>query len=208
MEICIDDREPATIIKYLRKKFPEVTFVSKRMKEGDYRGKNVIVERKTIGDLHASILDGRFTSQFNRMCAIPDTYVILLVTGSLESYAKMMRYKKITVNREMILNTISSSAYRYGASILWSDDEEEGLAILIPIMMSIINGSYMTPTKAHPHILLSRLLQLPKKTLLLLLEEYKTIDAIAGATEADLMKVKGIGETRAKTIKKVLNEEL
>lgn len=202
--ICIDDREPEHLIKFLIKKYPEIEFNVKRLITGDYRGANIIVERKTIGDLHKSILDGRFSSQFNRMCAIQDCHKMLLVTGSIDDYIKMLRYKKIRINRDMLLSTISSAAYRYGASIIWTDSDESGLTIIIPIMKTVIDGNYMSPEKAHPHILLARLLQIPKKTLIDLLKEFKTIEALCKASEDDLQKINGIGKVRAASIKRVL----
>lgn len=208
MKVIVDTREPEEYYLFLRKKYKDVTFSYDLLEEGDYVTDKVICERKTVGDLHQSIVDGRLMSQVNRISTFQDKIFVLLLSGDIQEYCNKMRYMKIDVNADMLYGAIAMVTYRYGFHVLWADNTREGLKVLMHIMKGIDAGNYLVPTRGHSDVLMSRFLGIPKNSMRELLVAHGSIIDIANAPITELIKIKGIGEARAKKIKEMLLENL
>src|SRR5688500_5176713 len=87
-EIVIDDRERAAgLAQALKRKLganPPVT----RLPLGDVRiGSQYLIERKTVPDLVASLLDGRFEDQMRRLASgvVPPQRALIILEGEIDS---------------------------------------------------------------------------------------------------------------------------
>lgn len=87
LELHIDYRERA-LIDALRQHHPETSLVVKNLPIGDLAIRNddgvcLVVERKTVRDLMASITDGRFREQKRRLEDSGVVHVVYIIEGSL-----------------------------------------------------------------------------------------------------------------------------
>ena len=204
-DIDVDTREPKTIIKYLQKAFPKDKFTLATLKEGDYRSKKVLCERKKIGDLYGSIMDKRIWSQVNRMAQFDDMKLVLLITGSLPEYIKSMRRYKKFINEKIIYSCIDDIACRYDFEIIWIEDEKDALNVMVGYMENVDEGNRNVPTKAHPEALIARYLGITIPQYLELHKSHGCLTKIAKVSSTELAKVKGIGAIKAKRILTMLN---
>lgn len=204
-DIDVDTREPKSIIKYLEKQFPKHKFTLATMKEGDYRSKKVLCERKKIGDLYGSIMDKRIWSQVNRMAQYDDMKLVLLITGSLDDYVKSMRRYKKFINEKIIYSCIDDIACRYGFEIWWIEDEKQALNVMVGYMENVDAGNLLVPTKAHPEALIARYLGITIPQYMEIRTTYGSLSKIAKIPASELSKVKGIGAVKSKKILTMLN---
>ena len=208
INIIMDNREPATLRASIRKRFKDkATFEDKTLIEGDYLiSDTVIVERKRIDDLYGSIMDGRLKSQ---LCRLTTNYqnklIILFVHGSLEEFAKDARIKrKIFVNSKLVFSALAE-AMCSGVLVCWVEDKKNGTDLLINYILDIAEGKWLVPFSCDRDLLLAKVLKINRTQVGELLKEHKSIAGIAKASETSLMKIKGIGEKKAKFIKGCLN---
>lgn len=206
MELIIDSREPKKIKTRLIKKYGKAHNITiDTLTEGDYLSKTVICERKTVGDLYGSIIDKRLWSQVNRMSTYEDKTKIILVTGSIKAFEAMLRRKKKFINHKMLHNAIASILRRYDFSIMWIENENDALDILMGYMDRSDKGDANKPVRADPDVLLSRLFSIPLKTYKELILNFGSIKNLAAANKKELMNVKGVGEKRATHILEILS---
>jgi len=92
-----------------------MTFNKVRLKIGDYVYKNVIVERKTIDDLCASIVDKRIEIQVEKMKKSGKECYIFIV-GHLKD-------KKSELNENCVLGKVISLLFKHDMKIMWCEDE-------------------------------------------------------------------------------------
>ena len=207
LHLIVDSREPKKYYDFCVKTFKNVDFTYEVQKEGDYNTDKIICERKTIGDLHNSIIDGRFISQLNRM-AVHDGIHVLLIAGDIRDYCTKRRKRGYKCNEAMLYGAIAMAMYRYGFSVIWKDDTESALKTFIPFAQKVDEGEYMVPTKALPDTLMARYLGVSKNIMTEMIAKYGTVEVMAQATEEDLCTIKGIGQARAKQIKMRLTETI
>jgi ERCC4-type nuclease len=118
MQLVLDCRERAMI-----EHFPSAPV--KQLVLGDFvieqDGKElVIVERKTVADFAASISDGRYREQSERLIAydIPNHNVIYLIEGS-------MKYYKHKIPKATLLAAMTSLMYGKGFSVVRTESVED-----------------------------------------------------------------------------------
>ena len=214
MKLTIDSREPEELKSFLLKKYKkEVEMEIAQMDEGDYVTDRVICERKTVGDLNSSLQDGRFVSQLNRISTHEDTIYILLVVGDIHEYCKKMRYvksggRRVQCNEKMLYGAIAMAAYRYNFEIIWAPTDRDGLTMVISYMQAIEDGKYMMPTKASNATLLSRLFNVPLKSMKAVLKDHPTIESISLLTPKILCEYPGIGEAKAMNILRTFRRDM
>lgn len=206
--ITIDSREPTPLISSIKKRFKDkANFEVKKLDEGDYLiSDSVIVERKRVDDLYSSIMDGRLKSQ---LCRLTTNYqnklIILFIHGSLEEYAKEQRIKrKVFINSKLVFSALAE-AMCSGVLVCWVEDKKNGTDLLINYILDVGEGKWLVPFTCDGDLLLAKLLKINRTQVGELLKAHKSIVGIAKASETSLMKVKGIGEKKAKYIKGVLN---
>jgi len=207
--VIIDSREPQEIKTYLKRHYKnKINFTIAALPEGDYSTEHCIVERKKIGDLYSSIMDGRLKNQCCRMAMHGAQHPIIVVHGNLAEYIKEQRIKrKIIINERLITSAIAEAKCRYNIMIIWVEDLHCMLNIMINLMMDIEDGKYGQPATCKPEQLISRLLNITPKQF----EELKktcgssSLLVIGKCSKSIIMKTKGIGEVKALHILKVLN---
>lgn len=215
MKLIIDNREPKALISFMEKKYSkEYDIEIKKLPEGDYVTDKVICERKAIGDLNASLADGRYAAQLNRISTYKDQIHMLLVTGDPADYCKKMRYmrtksgKRIKCSESALINAIAMAMYRYNFVVIMAPDDETGLQEMVAFMAGVDGGKFTVPEGAKPHVLFSRLFSIPLTSTKALFKKFGSVKNIIGASNDDLCEIKGIGPAKAKKIKKVLTEKL
>ena len=91
----------------------------------EVEGREVIIERKTLADLAASIVDGRYREQSERLAAydIPNHNVLYLIEGSFQKYRGAMPKKTL-------LASMVSLLYGKGFSVVRTDSPAETVEFL------------------------------------------------------------------------------
>lgn len=207
--IWVDSREPKKYLEFLLKTFPGTKFEVTALREGDYMSERVLVERKTVADLRSSILgtkdkSGRFIKQLERMATHDDQVVVVMVTGNMEKYVTDMRKIGISVDQEILYGELASCSCRYGVQTWWFENEWDGMVTMVKYMKKVEEGKLRVPSRRDPDILSARLLGVTLYQWEDLKKRFRSITSIALADEKDIMKVKGIGDKKAKKIKRVL----
>ena len=117
MDVTVDNREIGLIkaldqsigCKVEQLNLGDVVFADKS-------GTQVVVERKTLADLEASIKDGRYKDQVNRLlaCPVPNRKIVFLIEGDLASYKSFGR----GFQNKSLLSAMTSLWYRHGFTVL------------------------------------------------------------------------------------------
>lgn len=91
----------------------------------------VLIERKTLADLAASIRDKRYNEQSYRLnnCNIPNHYIYYMIEGNIHSY-KSSRYGR-AVNKESLISAMTSLSYSKGFSLVRTLDITESALWLL-----------------------------------------------------------------------------
>ena len=207
--IFVDSREPKKYFEFLVNAFPEAKFEVATLQEGDYMSDRVLVERKTIPDLRNSIIGtktkkGRFISQIERMSTHDDRVIVVMVTGSIEKYVADMKKIGIHIDQEILYGELASCSCRYGLQVWWFENEWDAMISMVKYMKKVEEGKLGVPSRRDPDILSARLLGVTLYQWDQLKMRFHSITSIALADEKDLMKVKGIGEKKARKIKVTL----
>jgi len=207
--MIIDSREPDEVVTYLKKAFKDkVTFNVTKLNEGDFATTKCLFERKKIGDLYSSIMDGRLASQCCRLAQHDDKIIGLVIYGDIEAYKKEQRIKrKVFINDKIMTSAVAEMACRYNLVIIWAEDYKVAFSLMVNFMCDVDEGKWQIPTRCTEEILSARLLSI---TLLQYRElckicGTKSLCKIAQCTTATYQRVKGIGEKKAANIKSVLN---
>jgi len=206
INITIDSREPQAVISYLKRKYKgKINFNTVLLNEGDFLSDHAIVERKEIGDLYSSILDGRLKNQCCKM-ALHDKVPVLVIHGNLTEYAKMIRYKKkIIVNEQMVISIIAECMCQYHMLVIWTEDIHNCLSLMVSLIVDIEEEKYMQPGTCKPEQLFARAFKINVKQFQELTKIVGNVSQIAKSTKTQLMRVKGIGEVKAQHILNILN---
>jgi len=207
MEILVDNREPKRYYDLLKSNFPDYEFKYIKIEEGDYVSNRCIVERKTISDLHSSILNGRLKSQLNRILTHNKIFILFIV-GDINHYIKKMKKLNINFNMKMVYHTLASAIVRNNVHIIWVNNELDGFNIIIPMMDKFEKGLAITPTKINNVVIISKLFNVSKQIAIDLINKFQSIENMVNATEKDFMEIKGIGKVKSKQIKNILKGEL
>ena len=109
-----DDREPdlqmEADIDHLSLKFKR-----SRLKVGDYIYKDIIVERKTIDDFCASILDKRIETQVENMKQSGKQCFIIIV-GNLKD-------RTTEIHENCVIGKVVSLVVKHNMKVLWCEDD-------------------------------------------------------------------------------------
>lgn len=137
MELVADDRE-RSVIAHLEAK---AGVCVRRMTVGDYAfvydGRVVmLVERKTLSDLAASIKDGRMDNHDKLHEARVDTGCIITYIIEGAAYPGLDR-KFQGVPYKCLQGKLDSLAFKHGASVVWTKDEAHTACRLVGLMKSL-----------------------------------------------------------------------
>lgn len=205
MELVVDSREPKRYYEFVKKAFPKINVSREASLTGDYISQYSMAERKTLMDLHGSVMNHRIFDQEEKMSGYRDGVKILYIQGSMSEYQRQCEENGITPMVEHLYGVIASAEVRYGISVVWCENEWSGLVTLVKMMSKIHEGKYLLPAKKDDDILLARFVGCTTM-------QWKTIKQLAGPTLQDIInadistfqKVYGIGPKKAESIKNKL----
>jgi DNA excision repair protein ERCC-4 len=206
LRIIVDDREKKSGIPELLKSVG-LNVEMKTLPIGDYIvAPETIVERKSIRDLMASVFDGRLFDQCTRLKEHFE-HPIVLMEGNVDEI------EEITDNPLIFYGALSTVVLDFKIPVIPTPSAAHTAKLLVSMCSrkDAPKGPYLKKIKKSPDLerqQLSSLCSLPgvgEKFAVRMLEKFGTPLKVFTATTADLAKVEGLGEARAKKIKKVLD---
>ena len=208
LRIVVDEREKKSGIPDLLKG-TGINLEIKTLPEGDYIvAPETVVERKTISDLVSSIFDGRLFDQCHRLKEHYQ-FPILIIEGDIDEI------EELTENPLVFYGAISSIAIDFKIPVIPTPNATHTSKLLIsmfsrkdtskrPFIKKIRKSNDLQKQQ------LSMLCSLPgvgEKTAVRMLEKFGTPLMVLSSSIIELSKVGGLGEARAKNIKKVLQAQ-
>ena len=204
LRIIIDERERKSGIPKLLKDIG-VNVEIKTLPIGDYIvSHETVVERKSINDLIASIFDGRLFDQCNRLKE-HFQFPIILLEGNVDEI------ESITENPLVFYGALSTIAIDYKIPIIPTPNASHTAKLLVSLSSrkESIKGPLLKKIKKSNDVQkqqLSVLCSLPgvgEKIAIRMLEKFESPLKVLSASTKDLAKIPGLGELRAKKIKKI-----
>jgi ERCC4-type nuclease len=124
--------------------------VTKNLELGDFVLRNaennilVIIERKSINDLLASVKDSRYYEQCNRLKELefPSNKIYFIIEGNLDKLSKN------SIEYKTVYSCIFSISYKNGFSILFTKDLDDTIKILYEFINRIVKYEN-EPKKEH-----------------------------------------------------------
>jgi len=208
LRIIIDERERKSGIPELLKKVG-VNVEIKTLSIGDYIvAPETVVERKSIKDFMSSIFDGRLFDQCNRLKE-HFQFPIILIEGNVDEI------DEIAENPLVFYGAISSVAIDFKIPIIPTPNASHTAKLLVSMCSrkDVTKGPFLKKIRKSNDIQrqqLSVLCSLPgvgEKLAIRLLEKFGTPLRALSASTSELSKVNGLGITRAKKIKNMLENK-
>ena len=205
LRIIVDERERKSGIPDLLKSIG-MNIEMKTLPIGDYIvAPETIVERKSIRDLMASVFDGRLFDQCSRLKEHFE-HPIVLMEGNVDEI------EEITENPMIFYGALSTVVLDFNIPVIPTPSAAHTAKLLVSMCSrkDAPQGPYLKKIKKSSDLgkqQLSVLCSLPgvgDKFAVRLLTKFGTPLKVFGATTAELAKVEGLGEARAKKIKKTL----
>lgn len=206
LRIIVDERERKSGIPDLLKSVG-LNVEMKTLPIGDYIvAPETIIERKSIRDLMASVFDGRLFDQCTRLKEHFENPIVLM-EGNVDEV------EEITENPLIFYGAISTVSLDFKIPIIPTPSASHTAKLLVSMCSrkNAHKGPYLKKIKKSSNLekqQLSSLCSLPgigEKFAVRMLEKFGTPLKVFTATTAELAKVEGLGEARAKKIKKVLD---
>jgi len=208
IRIVIDERERKSGIPKLLRAIG-VNVEVKTLPIGDYIvSHETVVERKSIHDFISSIFDGRLFDQCNRLKE-NFKFPIILLEGNVDEI------ESITENPLVFYGALSTIAVDFKIPVIPTPNASHTAKLLVSLSSrkESIKGPLLKKIKKSNNIQKQQLIvlcSLPgigEKTAIRMLEKFGTpLKALSSSTK-DLAKIPGLGESRAKKIKKMLQEK-
>jgi ERCC4-type nuclease len=161
LQLIIDYRESDLIKLFEEKKETTIGFKVENLPIGDIVIKNneeilFIIERKSINDLCASITDGRFREQKQRLFeSIGDTNKIMyIIEGSKAKISKFSRITKTTVD-SAILNLMLKHNYK----VMSSENLNDTLDVILNLYNKCLKGEI---SKGENTVQFTQNMEMPK----------------------------------------------
>ncbi len=208
LRIIVDEREKKSGIPELLKSVG-LNLEMKTLPIGDYIvAPETIVERKSIRDLMASVFDGRLFDQCARLKEHFE-HPVVLMEGNVDEI------EEITENPLIFYGAISTVVLDFKIPVIPTPSAAHTAKLLVSMCSrkDTPKGPYLKKIKKSNDLekqQLSVLCSLPgvgEKFAIRMLTKFGTPLKVFGATTAELSKVEGLGEARAKKIKKTLDSK-
>ena len=208
LRIIVDERERKSGIPELLKSIG-LNVEMKTLPIGDYIvAPETVVERKSIRDLMSSVFDGRLFDQCSRLKEHFE-HPILLVEGNVDEI------EDITDNPLIFYGALSTVALDFKIPIIPTPNATHTAKLLVSMCSrkNSAKGPFLKKIKKSSNLQkqqLSVLCSLPgigEKFAVRMLEKFGTPFKVFTATSTELAKVEGLGEARAKKIKKMLQSK-
>lgn len=208
IRIVADDRERKSGIPQLLKS-AGISVEVKTLAIGDYIvAPETVIERKSIRDLISSVFDGRLFDQCSRLKEHFEKPVIL-VEGNLDELEKM------TENPMIFYGAISTVVTEFGIPVMPTPNAMHTAKLLSAMAAkkeNTVKGPYIkrirktTDIQQQQITILCSLPGVGEKFATRMLEKFGTPFRALSATSAELLKIEGMGDSRAKRIKDALNK--
>ena len=208
IRIVVDERERKSGIPKLLRAIG-VNVEVKTLPIGDYIvSHETVVERKSIHDFISSIFDGRLFDQCNRLKE-HFKFPIILLEGNVDEI------ESITENPLVFYGALSTIAVDFKIPVIPTPNASHTAKLLISLSSrkESIKGPLLkkikksNDTQKQQLIVLCSLPGIGEKIAIRMLEKFGTpLKALSSSTK-DLAKIPGLGESRAKKIKKMLQEK-
>jgi len=208
IRIVVDEREKKSGIPGILKGIG-INLEIKTLPIGDYIvAPETVVERKTISDLVSSVFDGRLFDQCNRLKE-HYKFPILLIEGNIDEI------EELTENSLVFYGAISSIAIDFKIPVIHTPNASHTSKLLVSMCSrkDASKGPFIKKIRKSNDLQkqqLSMLCSLPgvgEKTAVRMLEKFGTPLRVLSSSITELSKVSGLGEARAKNIKKVLQAQ-
>jgi len=208
LRIIVDERERKSGIPELLKSVG-LNIEMKTLLVGDYIvAPETVVERKSVRDLLSSIFDGRLFDQCSRLKENFE-HPILLIEGNVDEI------EEIAENPLMFYGAISTVVLDFKIPVIPTPSAAHTAKLLVSLCSrkDVPKGPYLKKIKKSSDLQkqqLSVLCSLPgigDKFAVRMLEKFGTPLKVFTATTSELSKVEGLGEARAKKIKKMLDSK-
>ncbi len=200
VSVVVDVHEPTAIARELDRLGAEVRV--DRLKVADYRAPCVLVERKTVRDLHLTLATGRLWGQLGRLRAAGGRPFLLVEGPSLDA------------------GPISPAAIRgallavgeNGVTVVRSETKSDTALWLYRIASRATRPSRDRPVYAQrakeptAEAVLAAIPDISTITARALLSHFGNVDAIVNATDVDLTDVQGIGPVRAQRLRQAFTQ--
>jgi DNA excision repair protein ERCC-4 len=206
LRIVVDDREQKSGIPNLLKSVG-LNVEMKTLPIGDYIvAPETVIERKSIRDLLASVFDGRLFDQCSRLKENFE-HPIILMEGNVDEI------EEITDNPLIFYGALSTVVIDFKIPVIPTPSAAHTAKLLVSMCSrkDIPKGPFLKKIKKSSDLekqQLTALCSLPgigEKFAVRMLEKFGTPLRAFTATTSELAKVEGLGEARAKKIKKVLD---
>jgi len=203
--VCADHREQKTPLMSRLATDHRFDLRTTVLTPGDYLlDETILIERKTLPDLAASIRDGRLFSQASRLASVDYPQVAMLVEGvGRDLDGSSMR-------REAIQGAIINLSMFFGFPVLRSRSVDETLWILQCLYRQHRRflsqalprkGRRPRAKRAMQYRVLQGLPGVGPQRARSLLAHFGSVEAVFLADEAELLRVDGIGRDTARTIR-------
>ena len=208
IRIIIDERERKSGIPKLLEAVG-VNIQVKTLPIGDYIvSHETIVERKSISDLISSVFDGRLFDQCTRL-KNHFQFPIILVEGNVDEI------ESITENPLVFYGALSTVAIDFKIPIIPTPNAAHTAKLLISLASrkESIKGPLLKKIKKSNDLqkqqlsVLSSLPGVGEKIAVRMLEKFGSPLKVLSASTKDLAKISGLGESRAKKIKSMLERK-
>jgi DNA excision repair protein ERCC-4 len=208
LRIVVDEREKKSGIPDLLKAVG-INLEIKTLPVGDYIvAPETVVERKSISDLISSIFDGRLFDQCNRLKE-HFAHPVLLMEGDVDEI------EQIVENPFVFYGTLASVAIDFKIPIIPTPNATHTAKLLVSMCSrkDASKGPFLKKIRKSDDLArqqLSVLCSLPgvgEKLATRMLERFGSPVQTLNASVADLAKVDGLGEARAKKIKQTLERQ-
>jgi DNA excision repair protein ERCC-4 len=207
IQIVADDRERAGDVIDALKVLGGIGVTVQRLRVGDYVIEDrLIVERKTLADFAASIIDGRLFKQVAGLRA-QGRRGALILEGTFDG-------QHMSVSREAIQGALITVSIIYGLPVLRSRDARETAQLLVFLSEQLQRsayGAYQRPgwrprgKEARQLFLLQSLPGVGPAKARHLIRQFGSIQAVVRASASTLATVAGIGTVTAARIRWVLD---
>ena len=208
LRIVVDERERKSGIPELLGSVG-LNMEVKTLPIGDYIiGPETVVERKSIRDLLASIFDGRLYDQCSRLKEHFE-HPVILVEGNIDEV------EEITENPMVFYGALSTIVLDFQIPVIPTSSATHTAKLLVCMCSrkDSSKGPYLKKIKKSSDLekqQLSVLCSLPgvgEKFAVRMLAKFGTPSNVFSATVSELSKVEGLGNARAKKIKKTLDSK-
>ena len=208
LRIIVDERERKSGIPNLLKSVG-MNIEMKTLPIGDYIvAPETVIERKSIRDLLSSVFDGRLFDQCTRLKE-HFQHPIVLMEGNVDEV------EEITENPLIFYGALSTVVIDFQIPVIPTPSATHTAKLLVSMCSrkDSPKGPYLKKIKKSSDLekqQLSTLCSLPgvgEKFAVRMLEKFGTPLNVFTATSADLAKVEGLGQARAKKIKKTLESK-